>query len=448
MIRQIALTFILTIMLGTIVISSAQAQTVIRDSEIEEILNEWFAPIFEANNMDPKQVKIILVKSNDVNAFVAGGANIFFYTGLIQKTDKPTELIGVMAHELGHIQGGHLVRSREALEQASYESILGTLLGLGTAIATGDGAAAATISGGGNSMAERRFLSKARTFESSADQAAIASLEKAGMNPEGLLTFLEKLEGEELVPASQQSEYVRTHPLTHNRVDTMERAVERSKYKDKPYPAHWDDQHERMKAKLLGFINPGQVMWVYDTNDKSLPARYAHTVADYRESRIEKALSGIDQLIAQEPQNPYFHELKGQMLVDFSRVKEAIPSYEKAVKLKPRDGLLRTALAHAIIETAKSDKTKLKQAIDQLHSALIYEPRSTQIHRLLATAYGRSGDDHRARLHLAEEALLQRKHPYAKQQAESALKGLKEGTSPWYRAKDILLHLESRKNKS
>ena len=155
-----------------------------------------------------------------------------------------------------------------------------------------------------------------------------------------------------------------------------------SKYKDKPYPAHWDDQHERMKAKLLGFINPGQVMWVYDTNDKSLPARYAHTVADYRESRIEKALSGIDQLIAQEPQNPYFHELKGQMLVDFSRVKEAIPSYEKAVKLKPRDGLLRTALAHAIIETAKSDKTKLKQAIDQLHSALIYEPRSTQIHSL------------------------------------------------------------------
>lgn len=445
MIRKIVLSKLLILTLCAFIPTNAQAQTIIRDSEIEEILSEWFAPIFEANSMDPKQVKVILVNSNEVNAFVAGGANIFFYTGLIQKTDNPAELIGVMAHELGHIQGGHLVRSREALEQASYESILGTLLGLGAALATGESGAAATISGGGQSMAQRRFLSKVRTFESSADQAAIASLEKAEINPEGLLTFLQKLQGEELIPASQQSEYVRTHPLTHNRVSTMEHAVSKSRYKDKAYPAHWQDQHARIKAKLLGFINPAQVEWVYDTNDQSLPARYAHTISDYRENRIEAALKGINGLIDQEPKNAYFHELKGQMLVDFGRVKEAIPSYEQAIKLKKQDGLLLTALAHAIIETSGSNKTQLTKATQHLHKALIYEPRSTQIHRLLATAYGRMDNDPRARLHLAEEALLQRKYPYAKQQAENALKGLKEGTSPWYRAKDILSYVETRK---
>lgn len=426
----------------------SHAQSIIRDSEIEAILSEWFTPIFKANNMDPDQVKIILVNSNEINAFVAGGANIFFYTGLIQKTESPLELIGVMAHELGHISGGHLVRSREALEQASYESILGTLIGIGAAIASGDSGAAAAGSIGGNSIAQRRFLSKTRTFESSADQAAIKSMEAAKINPKGLLTFLEKLAGQELIPASQQSEYVRTHPLTHNRISTMENAVSKSQYKNTPIPEHWKDQHERIKAKLLGFINPEQVAWTYDDRDTSLPARYAHTIADYRENRIEQALSGIDELIHDEPKNPYFYELKGQMLVDFGRVKQAIPAYEKAIKLSPADGLIRIAFAHALIETAGESSSQLTKATEQLQTALVHEPRSTQIHRLLATAFGRMGQDSRARLHLAEEALLQRKYPYAKQQVDIAIKGLKENTAPWYRAKDILSTLENVRKKS
>ncbi|MAZ75966.1 MAG: peptidase M48 family protein [Micavibrio sp.] len=442
---------IFTLLLIASVISftaPSYAQSIIRDSEIEAILSEWFTPIFKANNMNPDQVKIILVNSNEINAFVAGGANIFFYTGLIQKTENPSELIGVMAHELGHISGGHLVRSREALEQASYESILGTLIGIGAAIATGDSGAAAAGSMGGSSMAQRRFLSKSRTFESSADQAGIKSMEKAEMNPTGLLTFLEKLSGEELIPASQQSEYVRTHPLTRNRINTMENAVDKSQYKTAPTPSHWQDQHARIKAKLLGFINPEQVAWTYDERDTSLPARYARTVADYRENRIEQALSGIDTLIKNEPKNPYFYELKGQMLVDFGRVKEALPVYKKAIALSPTDGLIRTAFAHALIETAGNNTAQLTKATEQLQTALVHEPRSTQIHRLLATAFGRMEQDARARLHLAEEALLQHKYPYAKQQVNIALKGLKENTAPWYRAKDILSVLENVKKKN
>ena len=426
----------------------AQAQTVIRDSEIESYLSEWFAPIFKVNNMQPDQVKIILVQNNQVNAFVAGGSNIFFFTGLIEKTDNPGELIGVMAHELGHISGGHLVRGRAALEQASYESILGTIIGLGAAVASGDANAAGAGSLAGSSVAQRRFLAKTRTFESSADQAALTSMNRAGMNPEGLATFLKKLEGEELLPSSQQSEYVRSHPLTRNRVNTVESGVQKSKNLDKEFPDEWLDQHARMKAKLMGYINPQQVAWQYDDNDKSIPAEYARAIAHYRENRIDKALSAVDDLIKREPKNPYFYELKGQMLVDFGRVKESLAAYQKSITLMPSSGLVRIALAHAQIESAQGNADQLNKAIANLNRAMREEPRSSRVHRLLATAYGRQGKDAYARLHLAEEALLQRKNSYAKQQANIALKGLPEDSSAALRARDILVFIDqNRKNR-
>lgn len=423
----------------------AAAQVIIRDSEIESYLNEWFTPIFKANGMQPSQVKIILVQDNDVNAFVAGGSNIFFFTGLIELTDGPGEIIGVMAHELGHISGGHLIRGRDALEIASYESILGTVIGLGTALATGDTGAATAGSLAGNSVAQRRFLAKARTFESSADQAALSSMNRAGMNPDGLLTFLKKLEGEELLASNQQSEYVRTHPLTRNRIGTIEAAVQKSSNLNAKYPANWIEQHARMKAKLAGYINPGKVAWAYDDKDNSVTAMYARTVADYRQNRVDKALENVDALISREPKNPYFYELKGQMLVDFGRVKESLKSYQKAIDLLPSSGLIRTALAHAQIESAGEDKKQLQRAIDNLTRAVRDEPRSTRVHRLLATAYGRQGNDAMARLHLAEEAVLQQKHGYAKQQAEIALKGLPPESPATLRARDILAYVKQKK---
>lgn len=421
------------------------AQTIIRDTEIESYLSEWFTPIFQANNMQPSQVKIILIQNNDINAFVAGGSNIFFYTGLIEKTENPGELIGVMAHELGHISGGHLVRGRAALEQASYESIIGTLLGVGAAVATGDASAAGAGSLAGNSVAQRRFLSTARKFEASADQAALTSMNRAGMNPEGLLTFLQKLEGQELLSTSQQSEYVRSHPLTRNRINTVTAGVEKSKNTNANFPAHWDEQHARMKAKLMGFINPEQVAWNYDDLDQSIPAIYARAIADYRQNKIESALNNIDALISKEPKNAYFHELKGQMLVDFGRVEQSVTPYQKAINLMPDSGLIRMALAHSQIETAGDNQATLRSAIKNLDRAVRDEPRSTRPHRLLATAYGRLGDDSMARLHVAEEALLQRKLSYAKQQADLALKGLDPQSSAALRAKDILLFSEKKK---
>lgn len=438
--------FVLTVFAVAALSMPARAQSIIRDTEIEEYMAEWFKPVFQAAGMSPDQVNIILVQDSDINAFVAGGSNIFFYTGLLQKTENPGEVIGVMAHELGHITGGHLIRGREAMEQASYESILGMILGVGAALATGDGGAAGAIGTGASSMAQRGYMANNRAFESSADQAAIKFLDTAQINPTGLASFMRKLESQELRASSQQAVYVRTHPLTRDRVSAIQAKVDTSPYKGKSYPAQWDKQHKMMLAKLAGFITPQQVAWVYDETDKSVEAISARAIAAYRQNNVALALKLADQLLAIEPNNPYFLELKGQMLVDFGRVKESLSYYEKAIAQKPNAGLIRVSLAHAQIETAGNNPAALDKAIANLNRAMRDEPRSTRIHRLLATAYGRKGEEPIAKLHLAEEALLQRKKTYAKSQAEAALRGLKPGSSDWIRAKDILSYVETMKD--
>ena len=413
---------------------------IIRDTEIEAIFKEWTTPLLKASDIGPDNVRIILVQSDQVNAFVAGGANIFFYTGLIKETDGPGEILGVLAHEMGHIAGGHLITTQEALERASYESILGAVLGLGAAIATGNGAAASAIIAGSQNVAGRRFLAHSRVNESSADQAAFSYLTRANINPSGLSSFLGKLKDQELLPATQQSEYVRTHPITRKRIDAMDALIANSDLKDKTLPARWDEQHARMKAKLIGFINPERTAWTYPKDDTSIAARYARSIAAYRLNDIPTALRGINALLSDEPENAYFHELKGQMLVDFSRIEEALPSYHKAVELMPEGPLLRVALAHALIESG-DNRERLMQAIKHLNRALIKEKRSTRVHRLLATAHGRLGHESLAKLHLAEEAVLQRRLPYAKAQAETALKGFRTGSAEWVKAKDVLNHI-------
>ena len=417
---------------------------IIRDTEIEEILHSWLDPLLVQAGMDPDSVEIILVQNPQINAFVAGGMNIFLYTGLIQKTENPGELIGVMAHELGHIAAGHLISTRAAFERASYESILGMVLGVGAALATGNSQVASAVFTGSSSLATSRFLTNSRVQESSADQAALRFMQGAEINPSGLVSFFEKLSSEELLPASQQSAYMRTHPLTRDRISALEVKVGQSPYKDAPYPAGWDEAHARMKAKLAGFITPAQIQWLYEDRDTTMAARYAQAIAAYREDHIEPALSAMDDLIAAEPGNPYFKELKGQMLVDFGRIQEALPYYKAAVEALPGSGLIRIAYGHALLESG-NDPARMQEAIGHLERALRDEPRATRAYRLLATAYGRLGQEDMAKVNLAEEAILQRRLKDARALAEGVKENAPKDGRAAQQARDILQQIKSLK---
>jgi predicted Zn-dependent protease len=423
--------------------SGGNSPIIIRDTEIEAAIKKWAEPVIKAADLAPESVNFIIVQDSSLNAFVAGGPNIFIYTGLLRKTETVDELIGVIAHELGHIRGGHLVRTRDAFENAAYENMLGTLVGVGAAIITGNGGVGAAVSAGSRSMAQNRLLSFSRVQESSADHAAMNYLEKAKMSPNGLLSFMKKLQSQEMLPTSYQSEYVRTHPLTKNRIDTIEKNLGISKYSDQTQTDLQKEEHARILAKLKGFITPERIEWDYDISDKSIATQYARAIASYRNNDMDQSLSLISELLEKETDNPFFLELKGQILLEFGKVEESIPYYKKSVSIYPNGPLIRTSYAHALIESAGQDGTeKLEEAIIQLERATRDEPRSTRNHRLLATAYGRLGKGSEAKLHLAEEALLKGDKEYAKKQAEAALEDLEKGSTKWLRAKDILSFIE------
>lgn len=444
--RAVLAGLVVLLVLGVLGASGAPAAAreagikAVRDAEIEEILGQWSAPLLRQAGMDTGSVRIVLVESPDVNAFVAGGPNIFIHTGLLMKTGDPGEVLGVIAHELGHISGGHLLRTREALRDASWEAMAGTLLGVGAAIASGQGGAAGALSLGSQSMAMRNFMAHSRMQESSADQAALRVMTRAGYDPSGLVTFLEKIGGGDLAAQTGEVEYVRTHPLTGNRIDALRGGVEGSATQGKGWTPAMREAHARMKAKLVGFLAPDQVSWHFADQDASPAAEYARAIAAYRRSRTDEAVRRIDALIGRAPDNPYFHEIKGQMLLEFGRAGEAVQSYGKAVALRPHSGLLRIDLARALIaqDAGAPDAKTRAEALSHLHRALHAEPRSALAHRLLATLYGQAGEEPMAQLHLAEEALLQRRVAEARRLAEAALKGLPTGQAPARQARDIL----------
>lgn len=431
----------------------AQAQglsgmTVIRDTEIEDTLKKWCTPLWRAAGLNPDAMKLILVQSPELNAFVAGGSNIFIFTGLISAAKNPGELLGVIAHETGHVAGGHLIRGREEMEHASYEAILATLLGIGAGAAGGGDAASAIIMGG-QGMAMSGFLAHSRIQESSADQAALRFLEAAGYSPKGMATFLETMKDQELMPVSQQNAYIQTHPLTRERLEAMEAGLQKSAIADKPYPAAWIESFNRIRAKLAGFVEPHRVGWIYSTSDNSVPALYARAIAAYRRSEKDKGLDLADQLIARENANPYFHEIKGQMLRDFGQVDGAAAEYRKALAAKPDAALIRIDLAQVLIEMAgRGDAQALyTEAENNLDQARIREPKSTEIHRLYATIYGRQGDEPRARYHLAEEAALQGDTSEAQKLLDGAMPGLKPGSKAYRQANDLKVWLDAQPKK-
>jgi predicted Zn-dependent protease len=436
---------IFLLLLGSLLPQRAAAQQLqlIRDAEIENTIRIYATPLFQAAGLSPQSIRLYIVNDRALNAFVAGGLNLFVHTGLLIETTEPGEVIGVLAHETGHISGGHLATRGSALEQTQAALIATYLLGLGAALATGEAGVGAAVLSGGQDIALRSLLQYTRTQENSADQAAVTLLRSTQQSPRGLLKFMESLSGQEVLLTSNQDPYLRTHPLTQDRIDFLQEAVRESPFSDKPTPAELQMMHDRMRAKLIGFLNTlGQVLRTYPETDNSLPARYARAIAYYRVPNIEKALGEIDKLLEEKPNDPYFRELKGQMLLDHGRVAEALPEYEVAVQLQPESAQIRQALARTqvALDTREMDQA----ALQNLAVTLSQEPGNASAWRLAAVAHGRLGDQGMTALALAENALARGNYADARGRAEHAAGLLPENSVPWLRAQDLMNEADRR----
>ncbi|MGH6944005.1 MAG: M48 family metalloprotease [Geminicoccaceae bacterium] len=419
---------------------AADGVRLIRDAEIEQTLWRVTGPILDAAGLDRSGVKIYIVQDSTLNAFVAGGMNLFLNTGLLMRTENMDQLAGVIAHEVGHMAGGHLSRVGPAQERAAAEMILAAVLGAAAAVAGSSPELGAAIITGGQRYAQGQFMRFSRGQEQAADQAAITYLNRLGISPRGLAEFFHVIENENVLSISI-SPYLRSHPLTRDRITFVENQVAQSAgRKDSGLMDQLAGAHARMVAKLKAFLNdPRQVLDEY-RDDDSLVGRYARAIAHYRLPDLDRALKEIDALIAEHPKDPFFHELKGQMLFENGRIEDAVGAYREAVALLPHSALLHVALARAMIESG--DEAENHQAIGQLEVALRNESTNAGAWRLLGIAQGRDGLEGRSSLSLAESALLLGNRDDARLYAKRAESRIEPSDPAWLRLQDILRVIE------
>ncbi len=400
--------------------SPALAQGVVRDDETERYLRRLADPLLEAAGLRPEDLRLFILADPRLNAFVAGGQNLFLFTGLVEAAETPEQLAGVIAHEIGHIAGGHLTRMVRAGEQAGRQALIGALLGI-AAVAAGAPQLGTAAIVGSQSLARQRMLTFTRTQEQAADQAAVTYLTAVGMSPRGLLEFMRVMDTRVRGIAGRGAEFLQTHPLTRDRIRFLENQVT-------AVPEEAGDpalavEHRRVVAKLRGFLGPPrEVLRRYRGED--FASRYARAIALYRDLRFEASMALLDELLAEDPADPYVLELKGQFLFERGRVVEAEPLYREALRYRPESALIRVAFARTLIE--QEVPGKLSEARAALREAIRLDPLYAPAYRLLGVVTGRLGEAGKSYLALTEWAILR----HDKRDAELYLRRAEERIGP------------------
>ena len=420
--------------------ASLRGMPIIRDTEIEQLLREYAQPILRTAGLAQQNVRVVVLSNRSFNAFVMDGRHIFINAGALFDAKTPNEIIGVFAHETGHLAGGHLSRLREQLASAQTASIIALLAGVGAMVAgsrSGSGNVGAAAIMAPQSAIQKSLLAYVRTQEDQADHAGVKFLSATGQSPRGMVELFKRLTNESLFNSRYIDPYLQSHPMPAERVAALEAQGKASPYWDRKDPPELQLRHDMIRAKLSGFLEqPDTVARRYPLGDHSLPARYARAIAAYRHSDLRAAVGQIDALIQTQPNNPYFQELKGQALLEGGRPAEAIAPLRRAVQLAHGAPLIDIMLAQALIAT--NNKSVAEEAVALLRSALNREPEAPEAYSQLAMAYGRKGDLANADLASAQAAFSRGDLKTARQLASRAKTRLPIGSPAWVRADDIV----------
>lgn len=427
----------------------AQGLPLIRDTEIELLLNDYSQKIFRAAGLGTGRVTVRIVNNEAFNAFVVDGRNVFMNTGTLMQANTPNEVIGVLAHEAGHIAGGHMAALRSRIAKDQTRALLIQLLGIGAmiggAVSGGDsgreiGSAGQGVMMGGNELIMRGLTAERRSQESAADQAGLQYLNSTQQSGRGMLTTFERFAGQELFSDAHRDAFVRTHPVATDRLARLRQLVETSPYFNTMDPPELQSRHDMMRAKLSGYMEPPATVFNrYPASDTSFPARYARAIASFRQGGggLEQAIAGADALIRDQPNNPYFWEIKGDFLQKAGRAKEAVVPLRKALALHKGDApLIGVQLAQALLQTKQAQFTD--EAVDLLRKAVQREPDNATAYNTLGQAYYDKGQMPQAELARAQGLFYFGALKQAQEFAKRAQNGLKPGSPDWVKADDIV----------
>ncbi|WP_370178081.1 M48 family metalloprotease [Alteriqipengyuania sp.] len=422
----------------------AMAQSVLRDAETEALLRDLADPLVEAAGLEPGNVDIVLISDPSINAFVAGGQVVYIHSGLINAADNANEVQGVIAHELGHITGGHVVSVGDGARAAQNISILSLLIGIAAA-AAGAGEAGMAAVMAGQRAALGKYLAFSRVQESAADAAGAQYLSDAGISGKGSLSFFGKLLNQEYRYGRSQSDeaqFNRTHPLSGDRIARLREVYERDPAWDTPTDPQLQARFERVRAKLYGYLSePVRTLKAFPVTDMGVPARYARAYAYHKDARVDAALAEADALLALDPDDPYFLELRGQVLLESGRPADALPDLRRATELTTSEPLIASMFGHALIAT--EDPANYEEAENVLRAAVVRDRLNPFAWYQLGVVYAAQGDMPRAHLASAEQQVMTRRYVEALRNAQRAEADLPKGSADWLRAQDVRLQAQA-----
>ena len=441
MLRPLLRTILTLLAMFAIAMRPAVAQSILRDAETEALFQDMMDPLLVAAGLKPGQVRVHLLGDRSINAFVAGSQDIYVFSGLVEAADSAEEVQGVLAHELGHVMGGHAIRVNDSYSKAANISLLSLLLGA-AAIAAGAGEAGMGVMMAGQQAAMGKFLAFSRVQESTADAAGAQYLSKAGISGRGSLAFFKKLQNLEFRYGIKQDDdqaYGRTHPMSGDRIQALREVYVVDAAWEKPANPDIEKRFQRIKAKLSGFIaEPERTLRKFPESNTSIPARYARAYAWHKSAYPQKALAEVEGLLQTNPEDPYFLELEGQVLLESGRPKDAIPALRKAVANSRSQPLISATLGHALIAT--EDPANFAEAEEVLKTAVALDNQNPFAWYQLGIVYANKGDQARAALASAERYTLEGgQSALALRNAEAAMQGLPQGSPDWIRAQDISL---------
>jgi predicted Zn-dependent protease len=416
---------------------------ILRDTETERLLTEYTRPILRVAGLEKQNIQVVIINDPTFNAFVADGHRIFVNYGAIMQAETPNQLIGVLAHETGHLAGGHLAKLHQQLAQLQTQMIIAMVLGAGAIVAgaakgsTGVADAGAAAVAGPQAMIQRTLLSYQRQQEESADKAGVKFLNATGQSPKGMYETFKRLADQTLFAAHGADPYLMSHPMPAERVEALEGLARSSPYWDKKDDPALQARHDLARAKIVAFMErQDSVYRRYPLSNTSLPARYARAITTYLHGDLNSALTQIDALIQAQPNNPYFYELRGQALLEGGRPAEAIAPLHKAIALSNNAPLIEMLLGQALVAT--DNKAYTDEAITILRAAVARESEAPLGFSQLAMAYGKKGDYAEADLASAQAAYLRGDNKTARELASRAKTRFAIGTPGWVKADDIV----------
>lgn len=428
------------------------AQSILRDAETEALLHDMATPLVKAAGLDPRNVDVVLVGDNTINAFVMNGQTVYLNAGLINSADSANQVQGVIAHELGHITGGHAISGEQGAKSAGTISLISLLIGVAAAAAGGGDAAMAAMMAG-QSAAMGKYLAFSRVQEAQADAAGADYLSRSGISGRGSIEFFKKLQAEGYKRGYSQADqdpFMSTHPLESDRIALLEETYKKDPAWTRPSDPELEARFRRVRAKLYGYLSePEQVMMAYPVTDTSVPGRYARAYAWHKQALIDKAMAEADALLRDAPADPYFLELKGQILLESGKPGQALAPLRRATELTGNQPLIATTFGHALVAT--EDPQNLNEAKRVLKAAVARDRENPYAWYQLGVVYNATGDAPRARLASAEQQVMQQQWPLALGSATAALAGLPTGSADAIRAQDIAMQaraeIERRKKR-